>query len=269
LFLCFGLLCAVPLFAAKAQSPAGGMPPAHAENPLKELIPGRRFVPGDIAAQQADDFDNPAFPLILEAEKLFDVAEGLGGKSCASCHGNGRGLIPVTRAAASYPQFHDETKRVINLEQRINMCRERGMRAAPWSAESPELIGMTGYIKHLSRGTPFSGTVNGASAITFEAGKTLFETRIGRLQLSCAQCHNERYGQKFSGDTISQGHPLDYPAYNNRAARVISLHERFRLCNALARAEPQSLGSEDYVALELYLSWRSKNLPIEAPGVRP
>jgi sulfur-oxidizing protein SoxA len=28
-------------------------------------------------------------------------------------------------------------------------------------------------------------------------------------------------------------------------------------------------GSPDYVALELYLNWRSKGLPITAPGVRP
>ena len=50
---------------------------------------------------------------------------------------------------------------------------------------------------------------------------------------------------------------------------MISLHERFRMCNQLTRAEPQAVGSPDYVALELYLNWRSKDLPITAPGVRP
>ena len=30
-----------------------------------------------------------------------------------------------------------------------------------------------------------------------------------------------------------------------------------------ARAEPQAEGSPDYVALELYLNWRSKDLPIQ------
>lgn len=51
--------------------------------------------------------------------------------------------------------------------------------------------------------------------------------------------------------------------------RTISLHERFRMCNGLARAEPQAEGAADYVALELYLNWGSKDLLITAPGVHP
>ena len=41
------------------------------------------------------------------------------------------------------------------------------------------------------------------------------------------------------------------------------------MCNKFARAEGQPDSAPDYVALELYLNWRSKSLPITAPGVRP
>ena len=50
---------------------------------------------------------------------------------------------------------------------------------------------------------------------------------------------------------------------------MISLHERFRMCNRLARAEPRPEGApDDYVAMELGVNWRSKDLPVTAPGVR-
>ncbi len=101
------------------------------------------------------------------------------------------------------------------------------------------------------------------------AEAALYRAKLGRYGISCAQCHNDKFGQKFSGETLSQGHPLAYPAYKASEGRVISLHERFRMCNKLARAEGQPDNSPDYVALELYLDWRSKNLPITAPGVRP
>jgi sulfur-oxidizing protein SoxA len=158
---------------------------------------------------------------------------------------------------------------VISLAQRINHCRTTHMRAEPWSDGSADMVGMLAYLKNQSRGAPYKVTITGPAAPAFEAGKALFDAHMGRLRLSCAQCHNERYGQVFSGETLSQGHPLDFPAYDVSEGRVISLHERFRMCNALAKEDPKPLGSDDYIALELYLAWRSENLLIEAPGVRP
>lgn len=243
--------------------------PSAAENPLKELIPGRSFTPAAIAAKQADDFDNPAFPLVLEAEKLWTKPDGASGRSCNTCHAKASGAVQLNRTATSYPKYNEQLRKVITLEQRINLCRKQYMQAPLWAFESPELVGMTAYLKYLSRGSPYTVETGGPASPVFQAGRTIFEKRMGRLQLSCAQCHNERYGQKFSGETLSQGHPLDYPAFDESEGRVISLHERFRMCNALTRADPKPHGTEDYIALELYLAWRAKPLPIDAPGVRP
>ena len=35
------------------------------------------------------------------------------------------------------------------------------------------------------------------------------------------------------------------------------------------RAEPYALGAREYVELEMYLMWRARGMPLEAPGVRP
>jgi sulfur-oxidizing protein SoxA len=47
-----------------------------------------------------------------------------------------------------------------------------------------------------------------------------------------------------------------------------SLYRRLRGCFNSVRSEPPAHGSADHIALELYLAWRAKGLPIEAPAVR-
>jgi sulfur-oxidizing protein SoxA len=46
-----------------------------------------------------------------------------------------------------------------------------------------------------------------------EAGRTLFNARMGQLNLSCAQCHEQRAGGKLAGGIIPQGHQNAYPEY--------------------------------------------------------
>ncbi|HZV20446.1 MAG TPA: sulfur oxidation c-type cytochrome SoxA [Hyphomicrobiales bacterium] len=242
-------------------------PPADDSNPLKQLIPGEDFLPPRLRAQQADDFDNPAYPAVEAGERAWSTPEGLAGKSCQTCHGASRS-IAIKQAAASYPKYAPDVKQVITLETRINICRRNNLRAVALNETSEQLIAMSAYLRWVARGLPSAVSVTGPSAEIFEHGKQLFYTKMGLLKLSCAQCHNERYGEKFGGETLSQGHPLAYPAYKVSEGRVITLHERFQFCNKLVRAEPQPENSPDYIALELYLNWRSKNLPITAPGVR-
>jgi sulfur-oxidizing protein SoxA len=35
------------------------------------------------------------------------------------------------------------------------------------------------------------------------------------------------------------------------------------------RAEPYAYGAPEYIALELYLNWRARGMPMETPAVRP
>lgn len=247
----------------------GAMPPAEAGNPLKELIPGENFLPASIRALQDDDFDNPAFVFVDRGEKLWSTADGAAGKSCQSCHGGNRTKNTIERVAASYPKYSREEGRVITLKERINLCRVKGMKALAWSDGQPELLAVIAYMRSLARGSASEADIEGPAKETFERGRKLYETKLGLFQLSCAQCHNDNYGHNFGAEMLSQGQPQGYPAFKVSEKRMISLHQRFRMCNKLAREEPQPENSPDYIALELYLAWRSKNLPITAPGVRP
>ncbi len=267
---------AAMIFAVFAAWALGGMEvraqssgqPGEAAPASRVAVPGEEFLPAVVRAKQQDDFDNPAFPFVQAGEAAWAKAEGSAGKACKDCHG----APPeqrVTAAVASYPSYAPDAKRVLTLPARINFCRKHALRAPELAEGSEQMMAMTAYLRWAVRGRVPAADVSGPAEAVLEKGKELYIEKIGLLQYSCADCHNQNFGQKFGGETLSQGHAVAYPVFSLSQKRMISLHERFRMCNRLARAEPQADDSSDYAALELYLNWRSKDLPITAPGVRP
>jgi L-cysteine S-thiosulfotransferase len=263
----FAVFAASALGGVEAYAQPGGQP-AEAAAPLQVAVPGEEFLPAAVRAKQQDDFDNPAFPFVQAGEAAWGKAEGEKGKACKDCHG----APPeqrVTSAVASYPSYARDAKQILTLPARINFCRKNALRAPELAEGSDQMMAMTAYLRWTVRGRAPTADVTGPAEAVLEKGKELYFKKIGQLQYSCADCHNQNFGQKFGGETLSQGHAVAYPVFSLGQKRMISLDERFRMCNRLARAEPQAEGSPDYVALELYLNWRSKDLPITAPGVRP
>jgi sulfur-oxidizing protein SoxA len=102
-----------------------------------------------------------------------------------------------------------------------------------------------------------------------EAGRDMFTGRQGQLNLSCAQCHDDNWGQKLAGAAIPQGHPTGYPLYRLEWQTLGSLQRRLRNCLFGMRAVSYPYGAPEYVNLELYLMWRARGMPVETPAVRP
>jgi L-cysteine S-thiosulfotransferase len=259
------LLLAVHSVAGAAEQ-RKSIQPADKDNPLRELISGYHFNPLSLRSLQDDDFDNPGFVWSTQGEKLWSTVEGPQKKACASCHNVAN--ESMRGKAGSYPKYYEPAKKVVNLEQRINICREEQMKVAPWPYESDALLAMTSFVRLQSRRAPTRVRVDGPAAQTFALGKRLYTARTGVYGMSCALCHNDRYGSNLRGETISQGHPNASPAWQTRSKKLLSLHERFKSCFGLMRAEPYASGSPEFVALELYLNWRANGLPLEAPAVR-
>jgi len=88
------------------------------------------------------------------------------------------------------------------------------------------------------------------------------------MNLACASCHDDSWGKRLLVETISQGHPDAFPAYRLEWQGVGSLQRRIRACLFGVRAEMPAVGATELTDLELFLAWRAKGLPIEAPGVR-
>ena len=88
------------------------------------------------------------------------------------------------------------------------------------------------------------------------------------MGLSCNQCHDDRVGLSLRAEKVSQGQINGFPSYLLRWSKVISVHKRFEFCNEQARAIPYKINSDEYNALQFYLSHRGNGLLVESPAVR-
>ena len=184
---------------------------------------------------QGDDAANPGMLWVQQGQGVWD-------ETCASCHGAVGGMRGVS---ARYPVV--EHGRVLTLAGRVNQCRTERMGQGAWGVDSEAMLSVTAVV----------------------GLQTLFTTRMGQLNLSCAQCHDGLAGQRLGGARIPQGQPNGYPLYRLEWQGMGSLDRRLRNCLTGVRAEPLGADSPEMGALQLYLGWRSNGLVVETPAVRP
>lgn len=240
--------------------------PDRADLDRDTLASGYAFLTPETQRDQDDEFLNPGFLWVDRGAGLFTSAEAVSA-SCASCHGAGGRTLDS--AAARYPRIDEATGKLTNLEGRINFCRVRHQAAEPLAHESEDLLALSAYVASLSRGVSIDIEPDERLGSYYDKGRDYFFTRRGQLNLACHHCHDRNWGRALRGDTISQGHGNGFPVYRLEWQSLGSLHRRFRDCDSGVRAAPRSLGSEEYLALELYLAQRGSGLAIEAPAIRP
>lgn len=239
---------------------------APADSPLPEILSGWRFRSDETQALQTDDFENPGMIFIEYAEELWNTADGEAGKSCADCHGDAAESMKGVRA--SMPKWHEGKKTLFTLEDHINWSREEHQKAKPWKWESQEMLAMTSYIGLQSRSMPVKVKVDGPAAEWWKRGEKLYYTRFGQLDMACAHCHENNYGNMIRADHLSQGQANGFPVYRLKWQGVGSLHRRFKGCMDNIRATPFKRGSDEFTALELYLASRGQGLSVETPALR-
>jgi sulfur-oxidizing protein SoxA len=218
-------------------------------------------------AMQDDDSINPGFLWVTQGEALWQAREAGAARSCADCHGEAR--QSMRGVAARYPAYDASLGRPLTLEQRVGECRRQHQGAPAWPPESDEILAMTAFIGLQSRGMPLSVAVEGPVRPFLEAGRALYQTRMGQLDLAFAQCHDRLAGERLAGSVIPQGHPNGYPLYRLEWQSLGSLRRRIRGCLVGVRAEPFAADAPELVDLELYLAARAAGLPVETPAVRP
>jgi sulfur-oxidizing protein SoxA len=229
-----------------------------AEIPLGERRSGYEFMGRETRAMQDDEQTGPAVLWLLEGEELW-------GKNCAGCHG----IEKMKGVATRFPVFDSSLKKIINLDQRINLCRTEQQKAPAFPYESRELLSLNAFVSKQSRGLPIAVELNEKTKPLIEAGRAQFEQRRGQLNLSCAQCHDDNWGKSLAGTPVPQAHPTGYPIYRLEWQSLGSLERRLRNCMIGVRAEPYAYGAEEYRVLELFLMWRARGMKLESPGVRP
>ena len=216
-------------------------------------------------AMQDDPSLNPAMFWVAEGESLWQTKIGPKNIACASCHSDAkksmRGVVT---------QFPKMIKgKLQTLEGQINQCRSTQQGEPALTYESKELLALTAYLAIQSKGMPIAVKETPANQGQLKKGQQWFQERMGQLNLSCAQCHEDRAGLKLGGSLIPQGHPNAYPIYRLEWQTLGSVQRRLRNCMSGVRAQQFEYGSPEMAQLELFLMWRARGMPLEAPGVRP
>ena len=241
-------------------------PPALAEAGIDTAISGWHFREDDTQAMQLDTFDNPGMIFVDQAIDAWNTAEGTEGKSCADCHGDAADSMKGVRAV--YPKWNEEAGEMRTLAMQVNTCRTERMGAEAYKYDGDQMTAMEALISVQSRGMPVNVATDGPAAEFYEKGKEIYYTRYGQLDLSCANCHEQNYGNYIRADHLSQGQINGFPTYRLKNAGLVQVHNRFRGCIRDTRAETFSVGSPEFIALELYVASRGNGLSVEGPSVR-
>jgi sulfur-oxidizing protein SoxA len=216
-------------------------------------------------AMQDDSNLNPALFWVMDGLKLWKEKTGNKNVSCASCHGDsGQRMAGV---AAQFPKI--QKGKLQTLEGQINQCRTSRQEAPALAYENKELLALTTFVATQSKGLPIAVQETPQNKKDLQQGRQFFNERMGQLNLSCAQCHQDRAGLKLGGSLIPQGHPTAYPIYRIEWQTMGSLQRRLRNCMSGVRAQQFEYGSQEMAQLELFLMWRARGMPLETPGVRP
>ena len=221
----------------------------------------------DTQAMQKDDLANPGMLSVLEGEALWNTPAGKVQKSCASCHGDA--AQSMKGVAARYPAFDDKRQSAVDLAGRIIQCRIEKQEAPAPQREGRELLSLTAFVGKQSRGMPVTPPQDARLNSIREQGAKLYSSRMGQLNFSCAQCHDEHAGGHLGAAPIPQAHPTGYPLYRLEWQALGSLQRRLRNCMSGMRAEPFPAGAPEAIALELFLMDRAAGLSLETPAVRP
>lgn len=240
--------------------------PAHLDGALSEVYSGWRFRSDETQALEMDDFENPGMVAVDAAREVWDTVDGSEGKACASCHNAVEDSMVGVKAV--YPKWNEGAGEVRTLEMQVNDCRTSRMGAEAWKYEGGEMTAMSALIAMQSRGLPVNVAIDGPVQAAWEQGKEMYYTRYGQLELSCANCHEDNWGNMIRADHLSQGQINGFPTYRLKNTKLNAVHDRFKGCIRDTRAETFKPGSPEFVALELYVASRGNGLSVEGPSVR-
>lgn len=238
--------------------------PDHLEGAFDQVYSGWLFRDTETQAMQLDDFENPGLIFVDQGIDDWNTVEGEAGKSCASCH---EGIESMEGLRAEVPKVNAEGE-LWAMEDYINDCRTNRMQAEALDWNGGRMKNLTAAISMQSRGMPMNVAIDGPAQPFWEQGKEMYYTRFGQLELACATCHEDHYGDWIRADHLSQGMTNGFPVYRLKQAALVSQHNRFRGCIRDTRAETFAMGTDEFRALELYVASRGNGLPVEGVSVR-
>jgi sulfur-oxidizing protein SoxA len=216
-------------------------------------------------------------------------------RACVSCHA----LDDVVKTVPTFPRLNAQ-RALINLEDQINRCRVRnGERSsiknnasisaasnshsngtsthdmARLSVEDRTTLSLSAFLHEMARHQPIHIAAPPDAAATarwqqhLDAGERLYNTRMGHMNLSCRQCHDDKVGAAMRAQRIPAAHPVGFPVYRISWQGLGSMDRRIRACLSGVQADIPAAQDVRLRQLELYLKIRAQGQLLEGPSLKP
>jgi L-cysteine S-thiosulfotransferase len=212
---------------------------------------GTSYLSPQLQALQNDPDKNPAQLWIERGHSHWQA-------QCASCHG---AMTSLKKAVASYPKLNT-AKRLINLEDQIQDHATLLTNSKP---STEEVLALSAALHQAAKGERIN-TI--AAEPHFTSGQQLYNQRMGRINLACVHCHDQKVGTNMRGDVISQAQPTGFPIYRQSWQTLGTLERRLRACYSGVQAPLPAIGSAELRDLELFLKVRANGMTIDGPSIR-
>jgi len=239
--------------------------PEHLKGAMDTIYSGWHYREDETRDLQRDDFDNPGMVFVDRGLDSWNKAQGKNGESCAGCH---QGPETMAGLRAVTPRVDEKSGKLMTVEDYVNGCVTERMGLEAWGMTGDKMKDMLALISMQSRGMPVNVAIDGAAAPFWEQGKAMYYTQFGQLEMSCANCHEDKQGMYIRSDHLSQGQINGFPTYRLKDAGILSAQQRFVGCIRDTRAVTFKAGSDEFRALELYVASRGNGLTVEGVSVR-
>ena len=259
------------------------IPMASATTPSEDLANFQQYYQERFPDTPFDDFVNGVYSIDPVSRETFEAIEEFpqyeidvekGEELYNEPFANGSGYSDCFSSPAvrqEYPYFDSDSGSIVTLEQAINDCR-KAAGEKPLKYKKGDIAALSAYMAYESRGNVFDIQIpdDPRALAHFQRGRNHFYMKRGQLNLACADCHMYNAGSRIRADLLSPalGHLTHFPVYRAKWGSLGTAHRRFGGCNKQVRAKDFPAQSDEYKALEYFLTYMSNGLEANGPATR-
>ena len=195
---------------------------------------GFDFMSAATQALQRDDAQNPVMLWVSDGARRWRDASA--GRACTDCHGVAE--QSMRGVAARYPAWDDRLGEPVNLQKRINLCRERHQAQPPLNSEEDAMLALESYVAMQSRGVPIARPDDPRLADSLERGEQALHDPYWAAGIVVRALPRPARGRPVGGKPDSPGASHRVPDLSSAVAisRVARATPARLLCRRARRA---------------------------------